>query len=115
MKTVKEWLKELPEPYRSQALENIEIPECTDGQKHTHDTVVGSSSDAVSKAFWHGQTPQGRKYWYSLIRRLESKELLKEFAEWFTAQEYPIQSYDCCSYLCEKNVTDFLNHKYGEK
>ena len=59
MKTIKQWLEELPEPYRTQALENydenylnkiIEIKDCL---------------DALRFAFDWSNTSQGFNYWQS--------------------------------------------------
>lgn len=58
MKTIKEWLNELPEPIRGKAFNNV--PECG--------TVVWeipatSMYDAIVGAFIWKDTPQGYDYW----------------------------------------------------
>ena len=60
-KTVEQWLQELPEPYRSQALDNMDAD--GDGEELT-------ITSALSAAFvWQG-TPQGHKYWEGLHVKL---------------------------------------------
>ena len=54
-KTIKQWLEELPEPYRSQALENM-----------SENSEVESLCIAIMKAFDWDESPQGSKYWLSV-------------------------------------------------
>ena len=64
MKTVKEWLETLDEPYRSQALENLNM------NIEYADILEPSLADALSGAFtWKG-TPQGHDYWSKLVNSL---------------------------------------------
>lgn len=58
MKTVKEFILAFPEPYRSQALENLKNDNCNQGG-----TYVNDKETALSKAFAWSDTPQGHKYW----------------------------------------------------
>lgn len=65
MKTVEQWLKELPEPYRTQALENL-----VHSQRNI---VVDDIVKAVLNAFAWGDTDfidQGFDYWRILCNRL---------------------------------------------
>lgn len=62
MKTVKKWLQELPEPYRAQALENMDSDEAN--------TKVNSQYQALDKAFVWEETPQGEDYWDSIYDKL---------------------------------------------
>ena len=61
MKTIREWLESLPEPYRSQALENMDnyrrpyAPEAHSSH--------GNLEEALMAAFLWYDTPQGREYW----------------------------------------------------
>ncbi len=56
MKTVREWLECLPEPYRGQALANAEKSNMLDGR---HESLY----DALSSAFYWEGSPQGHDYW----------------------------------------------------
>jgi hypothetical protein len=56
MKKISEWLNELPEPYRTQAIANQEW----------QDYEVNRLSGAIANAFsWH-DSPQGHEYWHEL-------------------------------------------------
>lgn len=59
MKTIKDWFEELPEPYRSEAINNIRKSE------------ANSLSDALDIGFDWGRTKQGYEYWYKLFEKLE--------------------------------------------
>lgn len=63
MKTIKEWLEELPEPYRSQALKNV--------HKHLLTAKDESLSEALNGAFTWKNTPQGHDYWMDLRDKLK--------------------------------------------
>lgn len=62
MKTIREWLEELPEPYRSEALENM-----TEGGGYK---MKESLKAAIGDAFIWQSTPQGYHYWYNLKNSL---------------------------------------------
>lgn len=62
MKTIKQWLNELPEPYRSQALENAD----TNVLNSKGISLIGCLMEAFN---WHKST-QGFEYWYKLIKSL---------------------------------------------
>lgn len=66
MKTIKEWLEELPEPYRTQALE---LYDTYWGDKDVPKTV--SLPEALRGAFVWGNTTQGYEYWSSLYKKLQ--------------------------------------------
>lgn len=55
MKTAREWFHDLPEPYRSQAIENIEI-----GARSIY---RDSLADALINSFYWDETTQGNDYW----------------------------------------------------
>lgn len=55
-KTIKEWLSELPEPYRTQALDNY------DSNFYPYNTAR-FLSDALMYAFDWKLSPQGFEYW----------------------------------------------------
>jgi len=58
-KTIKEWLESLYEPYRTQALENMD----NDGVPNS---LESSLRDAIEGAFWWESSPQGHYYWKNL-------------------------------------------------
>ena len=67
-KTVKEWLSELEEPQRSQALANMETY-CT----MAGDLPAKSLYLALSSAFVWSQAPEGYEYWSSFCFTLSKK------------------------------------------
>lgn len=58
MKTIREWLNELPEPYRTQALNNT--------TKYNLDKEKKSLSDALLGAFFWFDSPEHFSYWGNL-------------------------------------------------
>lgn len=65
MKTIKDYLEELPEPQRSEALQNY------DDQKplmEEGDESAENLRQAVSRAFIWSQTPQGVGYWSKISK-----------------------------------------------
>ena len=62
MKTIKEWLEELPEPYRTRAIENT-------GEKRLSMYAV-SLPEAIAGAFAWIDSPQGDIYWIDVYRTL---------------------------------------------
>ena len=60
MKTIRQWLEELPDPYRTQALENIRV-------KEVLDLPELSFSVALRSAFTWDATPQGYDYWSAVL------------------------------------------------
>ena len=71
MKTIKEWLEELPEPYRSQALENAEKEKSLEG-------LEPSLGQALLAGFRWSNTNQGHAYWGELRAELVQKESQSE-------------------------------------
>ena len=71
MKPIKQWLEELPEPYRTQALENCQeefyLKKCTSSQ-HL----------ALEHAFFWGKTPQGHNYWSDIWKKLQQETLVNK-------------------------------------
>lgn len=66
MKTIKEWFETLPDPYKTQALENsIQLT----GKK------VPSLVGALNSFIW-SDTPQGREYWTQVKRYVQLNEPL---------------------------------------
>jgi hypothetical protein len=65
-KTVKEWLNELPEPYRSQAIENCD-KECPE----EFERRVGDAQSALCNSFTWDESPQGADYWVEIYFKLE--------------------------------------------
>lgn len=64
MRPILEWYEQLPEPYRSQAIENYagEIE------------VAKSLKDAICYGFLWRKTPQGHWYWYGISIRAKRGE-----------------------------------------
>jgi len=65
-KTLKEWLSQLEEPYRTKALNHCEA------FGRLNDTAK-SIDMAVVFAFVWGDTPETFKYWYNLFYRLRKE------------------------------------------
>lgn len=57
-KTIREHLNDLPEPYRTEALENAK-----NSKPNTEDAIVESKIEAIESAFIFIATPQGINYW----------------------------------------------------
>ena len=66
MKTVKEWLFDLNEPYKSQSFLNA--------PPNTLNTPVASMSEALRMAFWWACTEQGYEYWSKLHSKYQENE-----------------------------------------
>jgi len=69
MKTVKEWLETLPEPYRTQALENA--------IKSKLDDSSPDFGSAVIMGFIWEKSPQGWDYWNKIFIRASNEEFRK--------------------------------------
>lgn len=65
MKTIKEWLETLPEPYREQALNNSKEMNITLNSK------VERLTSAISFSFIWSNSPEGFDYWWDLIKELK--------------------------------------------
>ena len=63
--TIKGWLEDLPEPYRTQALENL-------WEEHA-ETPATSIGDALVGAFLFAQTKQGLVYWWDVVVELSDE------------------------------------------
>jgi hypothetical protein len=66
MKTIKKYLGKLPEPYRTQAIEN--------SKDWSNKLEVESLSQAISNAFIWNNTPQGHNYWENFVINLKKNE-----------------------------------------
>lgn len=66
MKTIKEWLETLPEPYRAQALKNIAEHPFDDKTDLT--TPVESLAEAIDSFEWFA-TEEGHDYWEELYEK----------------------------------------------
>lgn len=64
MKTVDQWLRELPMENRNKAIQNITSSIMLKGYK------VGSLSAALKMAFWWKASPEGHNYWKDVCNRL---------------------------------------------
>lgn len=58
-KTVEEWFNDLEEPYKTQALENT--------KDESLKPIAGSMSEALLRAFYWTDSPQGHQYWFNLF------------------------------------------------
>ena len=67
MKTPEQWFNELPDPYKEQAIFNIE--------KHLKSTEHATIHDALIEAFRWEQTKQGHYYWADLYMELIENEI----------------------------------------
>lgn len=67
-KTIKEWLEELPEPYRTEALANL--------FEKNKSLVKSTLADALIAAFGWKITPQGYDYWRDIFDKLLYNEPL---------------------------------------
>lgn len=79
MKTNKEWLEELPEPIRSEALANLD----------THINYL-TLLDAIYSSFVWASTKEGHDYWAEIAKDIEAdefKEYRREDFEWEVEQE----------------------------
>lgn len=68
-KPIREWLEELPEPYREQALHNVE--EYGNRELYNIDTAapVDNMSTALMCAFFFAESPEGSTYWIDFINK----------------------------------------------
>lgn len=66
MKTITQWLHTLPEPYRSQALNQ---PEELRFAYYPHSNIVGDLYSAIDNAFLWRCTEQGEEYWAKVYDR----------------------------------------------
>lgn len=72
METITQWLETLPEPYRTEALENFDPTHIVD--PHELDIAKSSLSNAVLFGFDWSETRQGISYWDSFHSELMIKE-----------------------------------------
>ena len=68
-KTIKEWLSELPEIQRTQAIDNYEKQPDFCIKKN-----IDCLSDAIYSAFDWNKTPQGGNFWYDVYNEIEEEE-----------------------------------------
>jgi hypothetical protein len=71
MKTIKEWLETLPEPYRKLALNNLEtkpmVFECAISQRAT-------ITEALFDAFYWNESPERADFWFDIHTRAQNGE-----------------------------------------
>lgn len=77
-KTIKEWLESLPEPYKTQALLNLEQTEKDEAEEDgvristaPSKILVSRLSDAISQAFIWSATAEGMEYWGNLVKAVK--------------------------------------------
>lgn len=68
MKTIREWLEELPEPYRTQALENT--------AEERKQVIKKDLDSALWCAFDWIWAKEGCRYWSNLHKKIENNESL---------------------------------------
>jgi hypothetical protein len=128
MKTIKEYLEELPEPWRSQALENCD-PDNMQKDRCT------SQRSALMSAFIWSKSPEGKRYWNDFYRTLLNNEsgyppepeTLKHFNErqldamkhhkWFLGEKLgrsPTMLETTISWIEEGYAERFRNGEIGE-
>ena len=66
MKSIKEWLETLPEPYRSEALSNNE------NMPNFNSDTPNDARGAVFSAFVWSVSPQGSTHWQDLCDELKA-------------------------------------------
>ena len=67
---IKDWLEELPEPHKTQALTNYTL-----GYSNTRSSgMAGSKYEAIDFAFWWRASPEGESYWSNFYEDLENAE-----------------------------------------
>ena len=78
-KSAKEWFKHLPEPYRTQAIEN----------SRRLDAEHESLADALLNQFWWKDTPEGQgyNYWDSIHQRAINGEFDLNLHGWIPVKE----------------------------
>lgn len=67
MKTIREWLEELPEPYRTQAIDNTMERELSQAEPSMHEAILG--------AFVWEETIEGFYYWAKLHHKFICKDI----------------------------------------
>lgn len=82
MKTVKQWLEELPEPIRTQAFENNRFQGKEDHLSHEADEL----EDAINHSFGWDISVQGFKFWESIatgmILNLTDLTIIQKVEQW---------------------------------
>ena len=90
MKTILEWLNELPQPYKSQAIynfqEHLKRYKFTNEERYTELSIKRCEymSDAITASSHWSVTPQGQEYWcdlYDKYEAIKSLELIKRREE----------------------------------
>ena len=66
MKTCMEWLETLPEPYRSQAIENCKREDEQSEYGYTGNRPAEDMYTALIRSFLFEETPEGEDYWFLL-------------------------------------------------
>lgn len=67
-KTIKKWLKEFPEPYRTEALDIV------GNEQWLNKTKAESAKEALLQAFVWVYSPQGYPYWAELYNKLNADQ-----------------------------------------
>ena len=67
------WLKKLPEPYKSQAIEN-----CKKDRPYSGDCINSSLWGALAGSFVWKETPHGGEYWKAVSNAIENNSFNPE-------------------------------------
>lgn len=79
MKTVKQWLEELPEPIRTQAFDNNRLQGFED--RLTNRTI--HNNDAIYTAFSWSKSVEGYEYWFDLLDDITAtKTIIQKVEQW---------------------------------
>lgn len=74
MKKISQWLLELPEPYKSEAIENSRNKRLWTYGVDKRSASEITLSRALMNSFYWNMTPQGYDYWHDLYKELLAKE-----------------------------------------
>ena len=76
-KTVREWLSQLPEPYKSQSIYNTAVDVTADGYDLEDELEAKEPTiiDALEGGFVWMSSPEGDDYWRALATALENDKI----------------------------------------
>ena len=66
MKTIRQHLKELPEPYNEMALEEMKRQKLGRSRR-----IIGGQRDAIALAFWWDESKNGFDFWLNFHNSLK--------------------------------------------
>lgn len=74
MKTIKEWLDQLDQPYRFEAINNLICDQGIEGLFRTCESL----SSALKISFYWDEAPEGANYWRHLFAKIRVEEQKKQ-------------------------------------